>query len=79
MLKTVICYKLRKPVIYNKGTQYERSCDTFLAYYTYKSVIDAQADVDEMNKNKLVKDFRGLPIDWDSIEYFFVHQQEEMC
>ena len=67
MTKTVICYKRREPIVYNKGTQYERSCDTFLAYYTYKSVIDAQAEVDAINKNKPVNDPRGLPIDWTVI------------
>lgn len=78
MIQTIVCYKTRQPVIYNKGTQWETRCDTFLSYYTYKSVIDAQREVDEINQTKPVNDPCGRPIDWDSIEYFFVDEQEEM-
>ena len=78
MTQTVICFKTRQPVIYNAGTKCEKRCDTFLAYYTYKTPIEAQKEVDELNRTKPVKDWRGLPIDWDSIDHFFVNQQEEM-
>lgn len=33
MMQYVVCYKTKEPVIYNKGTQWETTCDTFLSFY----------------------------------------------
>lgn len=47
-MTTTICYKLNTPIIYNKGTKWEKSCDTFLERYA--NFQTAQAEVDELNK-----------------------------
>ena len=73
---TTINYKTRKPVIYNEGSEWEKSCDTFLAYYTCKSAEEAQAEVDEMNKTHPTHFSNGERIDWDKIEYLFIGEQE---
>ena len=77
-MSTVICYKMKEPVYYNKGTKYETTCDTFLAYYTYKNVEEAQVEVDELNNEKPTKLWNGEPINWDEIDFFFVDEQEEI-
>lgn len=66
------------PVYYNKGTKWESTCDTFLAYYTCTTAEEAQKEVDEMNKNHPEKDACGFPIDWEKVAYFFVSEQEQM-
>ena len=58
-LRTVICYKEKTPTIFNKGTSDEKIMDTFLAYYTYKTVEEAQKEVDFLNTTKPER----LPID----------------
>lgn len=75
---TVICYKTKTPTIYNKGTRYERSCDTFLSYYTYKTKEEAQIECDELNNNKPKILWNKEKINWDIIDYFFVDEQEMM-
>ena len=77
-MSTVVCYKTVQPTIYNKGTKYASSCDEFLAYYTYKSVAEAQAEVDNMNATHPNKTVTGMPIDWATIDHFFVSRQAEM-
>ena len=75
---TTICYKMKNPVYYNKGTKWEKSSDEFLAYYTYKSVEDAKKEVEEINSNKPEKLETGAPVNWDEVAYFFVNEQSEM-
>ena len=77
-MSTVICYKLKNPMVFNKGTKWENSCDTFLAYYTAKNEAEAQKEVDEINATHPEKLFNGEKIDWNEIEKFFVSRQEEM-
>lgn len=77
-MSTVICYKMKKPVVYNPGTKYERYWDEFLAYYTYKSVEEASEEVAEINTTHPAKLWNGAPIDWDLVDHFFVSEQEEM-
>lgn len=69
MIKTVICYKVKKPMFH---------CNSFLAYYTYKSVAEAEKECEQLNKEKPAKLWNGRPIDWNNVEYFFASQQEEM-
>lgn len=76
-MSTVICYKQSEPTIYNKGTIHEKSCDTFLAYYTYKSVEEAQKEVDEINTNKPERLFNRELAHCDTRTYF-VQEQPEM-
>ena len=68
-IMTVICYKVRKPMF---------SVDTFLAYYTYKSVEEAEAECEQLNSEKPAKLWNGNPVDWNNVEYFFASRQEEM-
>jgi hypothetical protein len=51
-MSTVICYRLHEPVIYNKGTKYEKVHYTFLhCYVSGKNAREnAQAECDELNK-----------------------------
>ena len=78
MKRTVICYQTINPVYYNKGTKWEKTCDTFLAYYTYKTVEEAKREVEIMNATHPEKDGCGNPINWNEIAHFFVDEQEEM-
>lgn len=75
---TAICFKTRKPIIYNENTQYETSRDTFLAYYTFKSVEEAQREADELNQSKPAKLFNGVRIDWNDVDFYFAKEQGEM-
>lgn len=77
MKKSVICYKTSEPVFYNKGTKYEKSCDTFLAYETYKSLADAKAEAEEINTTKPEKLWNGEFAECDKKTYF-AQEQEEM-
>lgn len=75
---TNICYKTNTPVVYNKGTVYEKSCDTFLAYMTYKSIEEAQTEVDKINTEKPDKLFNGEAAKCDERTYF-VETPEANC
>ena len=78
-LYTVICYKLKTPIYYNKGTKYEKSCDHFLAYYLYgASLEEGQEEAENINKTKPEKLRTGEKINWDEIDYFYASQQEDM-
>ena len=77
-MSTVICYKMKEPVCYNKGTKWEKTHDEFLAYYTYKNVEEAKKEVEEINRTKPAKLWNGAPVDWEKVAYFFVSEQEEM-
>ena len=74
-----ICYKTKTPVVYNKGTKWETSCDTFLARYFENDIKKAQAEIKRLNTEKPDRVCKqGMKIDWDKIEYFFLNEQEEM-
>lgn len=75
---TVVCYKTKNPVYYNKGTKWETTEDRFLSYYAGKSREAAQKDVDEINRTKPERLWNGYPIDWEEVDYFYVDDQEEM-
>lgn len=76
MKKTIVCYKTIKPVVYNKGTKYETTCDTFLSYYTSKTIKEAQSDCDKINVEKPLYLWNGQKIDWNEIDYFYADEQE---
>ena len=81
MLCNTICYKQKEPTYYNKGTKWEKTCDTFLLCYVYGNDEQAQQRCDEMNEllktnpDKITKEHR---VDATNIDYFFVNKQEEM-
>ena len=64
-MRTVIIYKTKQN-------------ETYLAYYTYKTVEEAQKEVDKINSTKPEKLWNGEKINWDRIEKFMVNEQEEM-
>lgn len=64
-MSTVICYKLDTPIIYNEGTKWEKSCDTFLECYVRGDKDFAQKKCDELNASAT-----------DRI--YFLDEQEEM-
>lgn len=76
MKQTVLCYKTVNPTIYNAGTKYESSCDTFLACYWYNDKEKAMTECERLNTEKPAKLWNGLPIDWTKIKYFYVTEQE---
>lgn len=76
MKKTIVCYKTIKPVVYNEGTKYETTCDTFLCYYTNKTIEEAQKDCDKMNAGKPLYIWNGKEIDWNKVAYFYADEQE---
>ena len=60
-----ICYKTKK------GEEY-------LAYYNYKTRKEVEEEAKRLNEEKPEKLFNGEKINWNKIDYFFVHEQEEM-
>lgn len=71
-----ICYKTKEPIYFNKGTEYEKSCDTFLFTYAPHDKAKAQERIDELNNTKPNKDKFGNKIDWTIVDYFFLSEQE---
>lgn len=65
MMHTAICYRTK-------------SGKSFLAYYTYETVKEAEKTVEEMNRTHPKELFNGELIDWDEITEFFVNEQEMM-
>ena len=78
MLYNVICYKTKEDVVYNKGTQHEKRCNTFLYRYTTNNMDDATARVKELNQMLAdgVEQFDGL--DFTKIAEFYLSKQEMM-
>lgn len=78
MMMNVVCYKMKEPVVYNKGTQWESSCDTFLYKYVYGNEVHAQDLANELNQMLMngVATHDGL--DMTKIAKFYPSRQEEM-
>jgi len=74
MIINVICYKVKSPVVYNKGTKWESSCDTFLACYGGTQDMVNRLNTDINAKEQFCAEHR---LDADNIDYFFINQQEE--
>lgn len=74
-----ICYKLKTPIIYNKGTKWEKKEDTFLVCYGYTNIIDHNAKLKELNTDEQAKeDFCNKHrLKANEIEYFFNNVQDE--
>ena len=62
---TVICYADKKG-------------ETFLEYYTYKTLEKAKKEAEMLNTTKPEKLWNGAKIDWTKVDYFFAGVQEEM-
>lgn len=77
-MANALCYKTKNPVVYNKGTKWEKQDDEFLAMYVSYNDIKAQAIANDLNKNKPAMLPNGRPIDWNEIDYFFINKQDEM-
>ena len=81
MLKPIVCYKTKEPVYYNKGTQWESTCDHFLLWYmpSSMSVEQVQAICDKLNTER-PETFDKMPIPWKekNIAYLYANAQEEM-
>lgn len=76
-MTNTICYKRNTPIYYNKGTKWEKACDEFLAYYTYKDDAEAQAEAERLTAEKpaILPNGALAPAD---VAYYFVQKQEEM-
>lgn len=70
MTQTTICYKVKKAIPFT-------NCDHFLAYMTWKTVEEAQKDAEKLNREKPATLWNGLPIDWDTVDYFYADSQED--
>lgn len=78
MMINAICYKLKTPIVYNKGTRYEKSCNTFLACYG-GSMEATQCKVNQLNNDTTAKEefCAEHRLVASSIDYFYVNTQEE--
>lgn len=74
----VVCYKTKKPTIYNKGTKYEKQCDEFLACYGCADDEKQVALIDRLNTDEVARaEFcEKYRLDLDTIDYFFTNKQE---
>jgi len=70
-LLNIIVYETEEPVIYNEGTEWESTETEFLAYYTYKSRAESEAEAERLTRE--VKEWNGR-----KVKRFWVEQQEEM-
>ena len=77
-LLNTICYKTKTPVVYNKGTKWEKSHDTFLLCYANGTDEEVKAEIDRLNAEKPDTTKGGVSIDWAKIDYLFFHKQGEM-
>lgn len=78
MMQIVVCYRTTRPTIYNAGTRYEKSCDHFLAYYTYRPIEQVREEVERLNTERPERLWNGERINWTEVAYFYVDEQEEM-
>ena len=74
----VICYKTKTPTVYNRGTRYEKTCDTFLAGYGEKTPEENKAFVKELNSNpeKFAQYCAEMRIPVHTVAYFYHYEQE---
>ena len=73
MNRMTICKKTKTAKKF--GNEY---VDTFLVYYIYKTKEEAEAEAEALNREKPAKLWNGEEINWNEVEYFFAHEQEEM-
>lgn len=64
-MTTVICYTIK-------------TGESYLAYETYKTVEEAQVEVDALNTKKPERLWNDKPIDWTEVDKFFVTRQRHM-
>ena len=77
-MANALCYKTKNPVIYNKGTIWEKQDDEFLAMYVSYNDQEAQAIADKLNSEKPNELPNGRNINWNEIAYFYINKQDEM-
>lgn len=70
----VICYKTREPHYYNKGTEWEKSCDHFLLCYGLSDDEQNAKMVEELNRVH-PKKLGSIVIPEDAV-YFYASKQE---
>ena len=70
----VICYKTRKPIIYNQGTAWETTCDEFLACYTNMNKEDCENYVARINAGQVDCLPNGQKVDIEKNTYFASQQ-----
>lgn len=78
MMMNVVCYKMKEPVVYNKGTQWESSCDTFLYKYVYGNEANAQDLANKLNQMLMDGVTAHDGLDMTKIAKFYPSRQEEM-
>ena len=81
-----VCYKTKTPEVYNKGTQWEKKEDTFLLTELQNTTREeAEKHIAMLNETKPMffdgtndqeKNKYRLKLNWDEIEYLFLHEQE---
>ena len=70
----VTCYKTKQPIIYNKGTKYEKTCDEFLACYGGTPEYINKLNTDPQAKAQFCQVHR---LNENNISHFFINEQEE--
>lgn len=71
-----LCYKTAVPVVYNRGTKYETTCDCFLAYHAGYDLEAVQAEADRINREKPEKLRTGEPALCNERFYFAQESRE---
>lgn len=74
----VICYKLKTPVVYNRGTKWEKQEDTFLACYGYANPEENKRLVNVLNTDDEAKGMfcDKYRLNANDIECF-IHKEQE--
>ena len=71
-----VCYTTKKPVVYNKGTQWEKICSDFLFVQANK---DNGAElVDKLNAMLAEGVEKYELLDMTKIDHFYLDKSEEM-
>ena len=71
-----VCYTTKEPVVYNKGTQWEKTCSDFLFMQANKD--NGTTLVDKLNAMLAEGVEKYELLDMTKIDHFYLDKSEEM-
>ena len=71
-----VCYTTKEPIVYNKGTQWERTCSDFLFMQAHKD--NGTELVDKLNAMLAEGVEKYELLDMTKIDHFYLAESEEM-
>ena len=71
-----VCYTTKEPVVYNKGTQWEKTCSDFLFIQANKD--NGMELVDKLNTMLAEGVEKYELLDMTKIDHFYLAESEEM-